>query len=286
MYDIIRYGDKMDGILLIHKEKQMTSHDVVNRLRRLLHTKKIGHSGTLDPNATGVLLVMIGKATKVLPFLEDTDKEYVAEMILGKQTISDDIWGDVLKEAPIQPIADFQSVLDTFLGKQKQVPPMISSVRVNGRKLYEYARAHEEVQRPEREVEIYDIKALDASKLCFRVSCASGTYVRSLCHDIAKNTGNLGCMSSLIRTKVGRFALADCVTLEDVENGNYTLQSIRTVLSHIPEHTYEPITDIYNGKHVHIQSIYDELLLCHKEEPIAIYRRDHGDIFASVRGLW
>ena len=130
----------------------MTSHDVVARLRRILHTTKIGHSGTLDPNATGVLLVLIGKACKALPFLEDTDKEYIATLQLGIQTISDDIWMEPLKEAPIQPIADFQSVLDSFRGVQKQVPPMISSVRVNGRKLYEYAREGIAVTRPEREV--------------------------------------------------------------------------------------------------------------------------------------
>lgn len=277
----------MNGVLLIHKEKNMTSHDVVNRLRKILHTKKIGHSGTLDPNATGVLLVMIGKATKVLPFLEDTDKEYIAEMMLGKQTLSDDIWGEVLQEAPVRPITDFQSVLNTFLGKQKQIPPMISSVRVNGRKLYEYARAHEEVVRPERDVEIYEIEALHKSDtLCFRVFCGSGTYVRSLCHDIAEKTGNLGCMSSLVRTKVGRFTLDECVTLEDVKKNAYTLHPVKTLLSHIPELAYEPIADIYNGKHVRIQSEHDELLLTHNREPVAIYRRDHGDVFASVRGLW
>ena len=154
----------------------MTSHDVVARLRRILHTTKIGHSGTLDPNATGVLLVLIGKACKALPFLEDTDKEYIATLQLGIQTISDDIWMEPLKEAPIQPIADFQSVLDSFRGVQKQVPPMISSVRVNGRKLYEYAREGIAVTRPEREVTIYDIEALDTQKLQFRVICSSWTW--------------------------------------------------------------------------------------------------------------
>ena len=205
----------------------MTSHDVVARLRRILHTTKIGHSGTLDPNATGVLLVLIGKACKALPFLEDTDKEYIATLQLGIQTISDDIWMEPLNEAPIQPIADFQSVLDSFRGVQKQVPPMISSVRVNGRKLYEYAREGIAVTRPEREVTIYDIEALDTQKLQFRVSCSSGTYVRSLCHDIAQKTGNLGCMSSLVRTKVGRFSLDECVTLQDVQEGCFQLHTLQ-----------------------------------------------------------
>ena len=226
----------------------MTSHDVVARLRRILHTTKIGHSGTLDPNATGVLLVLIGKACKALPFLEDTDKEYIATLQLGIQTISDDIWMEPLKEAPIQPIADFQSVLDSFRGVQKQVPPMISSVRVNGRKLYEYAREGIAVTRPEREVTIYDIEALDTQKLQFRVSCSSGTYVRSLCHDIAQKTGNLGCMSSLVRTKVGRFSLDECVTLQDVQEGRFQLHTLQEVLSQYEPVEYKRPADIYNGK--------------------------------------
>ena len=125
----------MDGILLINKETGMTSHDVVNKLRKILHIKRIGHSGTLDPQASGVLLVMVGKACKVLPFLEDTDKEYIAKMVLGKKTISDDIWEEVLEEKAITPISDFQSVLDIFKGEIKQLPPMISSIKVNGKKL-------------------------------------------------------------------------------------------------------------------------------------------------------
>lgn len=277
----------MDGILLINKEENMTSHDVVNRLRKILHMKKIGHSGTLDPNATGVLLVMLGTATKVLPFLEDTDKEYVAEMVLGKRTLSDDVWGEVLEEKAVCEITDFHSVLNEFKGEIEQVPPMISSVRVNGRKLYEYARANEEVERPKRKVTIYDIEVLDEEKLQFRVSCSSGTYVRSLCHDIAEKTGNLGCMSSLVRTKVGRFSIDDCVTLEDVANGKVPLHSVTEILSHYPKVNYEPLADIYNGKHVRIDCEHDDILIMNPDqEAVAIYQRDHDDVFRSIRGLW
>ena len=123
----------MNGVLLINKEAGMTSHDVVNRLRRILHIKRIGHSGTLDPDATGVLLVLIGKACKVLPFLPDTDKEYIATMALGQRTLSDVIWGEVLETKEVTPITDFQALCDRFVGTQQQLPPMISSVRVNGR---------------------------------------------------------------------------------------------------------------------------------------------------------
>lgn len=286
-YGIMGEVITMDGILLIHKEAGMTSHDVVGKLRKILHIKKIGHSGTLDPNATGVLLVMIGKACKVLPFLEDTDKEYIAQLELGKRTLSDDIWSETLESAPIVPIQDFQSVLDTFKGKQLQLPPMVSSVRVNGRKLYEYARANESVERPLREVHIYDIECLNQDTLTFRMSCSSGTYVRSLCVDIAKKTGNLGCMSSLVRTRVGRFRLDSCVSLQDVANGNFTLHPMQEVLAHYPMITYEPIADIYNGKHVHIQSDAKQVVIVDKDgEIVAMYELDHHDIYRSVRGLW
>ena len=264
----------------------MTSHDVVARLRRILHTTKIGHSGTLDPNATGVLLVLIGKACKALPFLEDTDKAYIATLQLGIQTISDDIWMERLKEAPIQPIADFQSVLDSFRGVQKQVPPMISSVRVNGRKLYEYAREGIAVTRPEREVTIYDIEALDTQKLQFRVSCSSGTYVRSLCHDIAQKTGNLGCMSSLVRTKVGRFSLDECVTLQDVQEGCFQLHTLQEVLSHYEPVEYERPADIYNGKKITLRCEADDVAITHNGNIVAIYQREDAAVFRCVRGLW
>ncbi len=276
----------MNGILLINKEKGMTSHDVVAQLRRILHIKKIGHSGTLDPNATGVLLVLVGRACKVLPFLEDTDKEYIATMELGKKTISDDIWEEVLDEKPVIPINDFQKELDSFKGVIQQVPPMISSVKVNGKKLYEYARNHEEVVRPVRSVEIYDIEALNEEELKFRVSCSSGTYVRSLCHDIAAQTGNYGCMSSLVRTKVGRFSLEDCVTLEDVKNGNYTLHPIKEILDGYECIAYTPLKDIYNGKHVRMNTTSDRVAILDQEDVIAIYERDHKDVFRCVRGLW
>ena len=248
----------------------MTSLDVVARLRRILHTTKIGHSGTLDPNATGVLLVLIGKACKALPFLEDTDKEYIATLQLGIQTISDDIWMEPLKEAPIQPIADFQSVLDSFRGVQKQVPPMISSVRVNGRKLYEYAREGIAVTRPEREVTIYDIEALDTQKLQFRVSCSSGTYVRSLCHDIAQKTGNLGCMSSL----------------QDVQEGRFQLHTLQEVLSHYEPVEYERPADIYNGKKITLRCEADDVAITHNGNIVAIYQREDAAVFRCVRGLW
>jgi len=271
---------------LIRKEAEMTSHDVVARLRHILKTKKIGHSGTLDPNATGVLLVLIGRACKVLPFLEDTDKEYIAELELGKQTLGDDIWSEVLAEKEITPIIDLQALLHTFLGKQKQLPPMLSSIKVNGKKLYEYARNKEAVEVPMRDVTFYELEVLDEESMRFRVACSSGTYIRSLCRDVAQASGNLGCMKSLVRTKVGRFSLADCVTLEDVEAGHFSLHSVVEVLAHLPQITYEPMKDIYNGKHVRLDCKEDRAVIMDHLEAVAIYERDHGNVFRCVRGLW
>lgn len=276
----------MNGILPIYKEAGMTSHDVVAKLRKILHTKKIGHSGTLDPDATGVLLVLVGTACKTLPFLEDTDKEYVATMKLGIRTFSDDTSGEVLEEKEITPMEDFAGILNTFLGKQKQLPPMISSVRVNGRKLYEYARNGESVERPVREVEIYDIEMLDEQALKFRVACSSGTYIRSLCVDIAQKSGNLGCMDTLVRTKVGRFSLQDCVTLAQVEAGDVPLFPVYEALQHYEMVAYQPALEVRQGKRIHVHNANDEIVIVEGKEVLAVYRREHGDQYKCVRGLW
>ncbi len=278
----------MDGILIINKEVNMTSHDVVAQLRRILHEKKIGHSGTLDPQASGVLLVLIGKACKILPFLSDTDKEYITRLVLGKRTISDDIWGEVLEEKSICPIADFSALCARFVGEIEQTPPMISSIKVNGKKLYEYARTHQEVEVPKRKVTIYSIDVLDEESLRFRVSCSSGTYVRALCRDLAFTSGNVGCMAELVRTKVGRFSIEESVSLNDVANGNYQLLEIDALLEHIPVAAYEPLHDIYDGKSIHL-SIKERPTLIRiqdQKHTIAIYKYSHGDVYKCARGLW
>jgi len=280
------YGDYMDGILPIYKEAGMTSHDVVMRLRRILHMSKIGHSGTLDPDATGVLLVLVGRATKALPFLEDTDKEYIATMKLGVRTWSDDSSGEIMETKPVTPISDFPALLTQFIGKQKQLPPMVSSVKVNGKKLYEYARKKETVERPLREIEIYELECLDAASYRFRVACSGGTYIRSLCVDIAEKSGNIGCMDTLIRTRVGRFGLADCVRLAEVENGNIPLLPLTKALAHYPQIAYQPLSDIIQGKKIRISCEQDEIAVCSQNEVMAIYHREQDDLFRCIRGLW
>lgn len=274
----------MEGLLLINKPKGMTSHDVVFQLRKILHTKKIGHTGTLDPNACGVLVVLVGRATKILPYLENSDKVYLAEMELGKMTTTEDIWGEVTEEKEIKPIQDFQALCQSFVGDSYQLPPMVSSIKINGKKLYEYARNNEVVERNLRPITIYSIEVLNDLK--FRVHCSSGTYVRSLCRDIAAKSGNLGVMSSLIREKVGQFELHQCQTLEQVAQEGPCFISISEALSHLERIDLSDDFDVKNGKKMRFDTTKDRVVLYYQNEAMAIYERHHGNVFACKRGLW
>lgn len=276
--------ESFNGLLLVNKPQNMTSFDVVAIMRKKLHIKKIGHSGTLDPMAEGVLLLLIGKATKILPYLENTDKEYIATFELGKQTDTEDIWGKVTEEKEVHEIFDLQSLCNSFIGKQKQLPPMVSSIKVKGRKLYEYAREQIEVERPLRDIEIYDIEALDKNKI--RVSCSSGTYIRSLIRDMAIQSGNIGCMSSLIRTRVGKFTLKDCYDLDEVDADTVQLHSIYEALSYLPMIEVENEFDVLNGKKIRLDTKEERVLMVKNKEALAIYRRHHQNVFGCERGLW
>ncbi len=209
------------GILNVYKEKGYTSHDVVAKLRRITGQKKIGHTGTLDPDATGVLPVCLGKATKLCDLLTDKDKTYEAVLLLGKSTDTQDISGQILEEKDTsglngQHVAD---VIQSFVGGYDQVPPMYSALKVEGKKLYELAREGKVVARKPRRVEIYQIRILEVElpRVKMEVSCSKGTYIRTLCHDIGEKLGCGGCMEALARTRVGRFSLTDAVKLEEIE---------------------------------------------------------------------
>lgn len=213
----------MNGILNVYKEKGYTSHDVVAKLRGILQMKKIGHTGTLDPDAVGVLPICVGKGTKVCGLLTDWDKTYVAEVKLGITTDTLDMTGTVLTEQPVQVEEErLREVLAEFTGQLEQIPPMYSAIRINGKRLYELARRGEEVERRPRQITIHELSLtavnLADQEFTIEVTCSKGTYIRSLCADIG---GRLGCgaaMKSLIRTRVGRFALEQAHTLEEIEN--------------------------------------------------------------------
>ena len=211
-----------NGILVIDKPAGWTSMDVCARLRGMFHEKRVGHAGTLDPMATGVLPVFIGRATRAVQFAAESDKEYIAGLKLGVVTNTQDITGEVLEERPVDVTRDqLWTALEHFHGQIEQVPPMYSAIKINGKKLYELARKGKEVERKPRSVAIRALGLLgwpDAGEdFSLRVVCSKGTYVRTLCHDIGQALGCGGCMSSLRRVKAAGFTLDDSVTLEAVQ---------------------------------------------------------------------
>ena len=215
----------MDGIILINKEKGITSFGVVSAIRKIYNTKKVGHCGTLDPNATGVLPVLIGAGTKASKFLVEHNKEYVAVLKLGIKTDTADGDGRVLQTDEFKlEIANqelYVSKIREVIGKQTQVPPMYSAIKINGRKLYEYAREGKEIPRDGREIEIYslDIEKIDyeQNEITFKVACSKGTYIRTLCETISEKLGTIGYMKKLKRTKVDKFCIENSIKLSELE---------------------------------------------------------------------
>lgn len=214
----------MDGIIIVNKQKNCTSHDVVHKVKKITG-QKVGHTGTLDPMATGVLPLLIGKGTLCSKYLINHDKIYEVSLTLGTKTDSGDAEGNVLEERKVLldcfQTQNVQQVLATFLGKQTQIPPMYSAIKVKGKKLYEYARKGQTVEIEPRHIEIYEIKLVEILKkqkqIKFQVHCSKGTYIRSLCEDIAKKLGTIGYMSALNRIKVGEFSITQALTLEQLQ---------------------------------------------------------------------
>ena len=208
------------GIINVYKEKGFTSFDVVAKLRGILRTKKIGHTGTLDPDAEGVLPVCIGRATKVCDILTDKDKVYEAVMLLGVETDTQDTSGEVLRERPVEASEDaVREAILSFVGDYAQVPPMYSALKVNGKKLYELAREGKTIERKARNVQILSIEILEMNlpRVRMSVHCSKGTYIRTLCDDIGEKLGCGGCMEKLLRTKVGVFELKDTLKLSEID---------------------------------------------------------------------
>ena len=210
-----------NGIIIIDKPAGWTSMDVCAKLRGILKTKKVGHAGTLDPMATGVLPVFVGQATRAVSFAEDGEKEYIAGLRLGRTTDTQDISGETLDTHPVLTgREDLLHLLPRFTGEIQQVPPMYSAVKIGGQRLYQIARRGGEIQRPARPVTVYELELLDQTgpgDYTLRIRCSKGTYVRTLCHDIGQALGCGGCMSSLRRTMAAGFTLADSHTLEEVQ---------------------------------------------------------------------
>lgn len=272
----------MNEVIIVNKEKGMTSRDVVNSLNKILGTKKIGHTGTLDPIATGVLVVCVGHATKLCEVLTASFKEYIAEIKLGLLTDTMDITGNILKQEKIKKYSkeEIEDVLNSFLGKSIQEVPIYSAVKVNGKKLYEYARNNVEVELPKREIEVREIELLEYRDdiIKFRCIVSKGTYIRSLIKDICSKLDTVGTMKELTRTKQGIFKIENSYYLNDIEKGNYRSLDLKEVLSGYLqiEIDDEEYFKIKNGQQ--IKNTYHEkyVVFLYNQKVIALYKDDNG----------
>ena len=277
----------MHGILCINKPKGWTSFDVVNKVSRFYRTK-VGHTGTLDPQATGVLVCLVG-LTKALPFIDSKTKRYQATCQLGLKTDTGDIWGKTIQKQSISPVTkeQLETVLVSFMGQSSQRVPMTSAKKVKGKKLIDYQREKIEVQQQYTNIEIFDIKLLSISETSFEFEAlvSHGTYIRTLCEDIAQKLNNIGTMSSLVRTENGPFKLSDCIDTEDL--GQRDLIPIAKGLSHYKSLEIDDIKAIYNGKNIKHEYIDDQIAITHHDEIVAIYQYDDQiKEYRSQRGLW
>lgn len=270
------------GVLPVHKPKGYTSHDIVGKIRRYTKQKRVGHTGTLDPEVEGVLPICLGQATRIAEYIQDMPKQYRGALRLGVATDTEDHTGSIVSEKKVISIPTEEEILDAMqalIGVIQQVPPMYSAVKVNGKRLYELARQGKVVERKAREVQIYDFRLLllepgNNPEIHFEVTCSKGTYIRTLCVDLGKKLGYPAHMTSLVRTKSGPFALEDCATLEEIEqvveskDWDSLMISIGDALPQlssviVPDHQKEMI---YNGISIQL----DQPVVC-KEKLVKIY---------------
>jgi len=281
----------INGILLVEKPIGPTSHDIVQRCRRILgREKKVGHAGTLDPFASGLLVVMVGQATRLSRYFQDSDKEYIARVKLGQETDTYDREGTVISDNPVPDIEDrdLPRVLDRFKGPIMQIPPMYSAIRINGKRLYQLARNNQVVDRPPRKVKIHQLELLEESytSLTLRVVCSSGTYIRSLAHDLGRELGCGAHLESLVRTLSGSFTLDQAHTLEEIEKTpeRYLVPMIE-LLPEMPSLEIDEASTalVRNGRPAPAESGLEktEIRLCNRSVLVAISRCD-GEMLHPV----
>lgn len=280
----------MENVLFVNKPKGVSSFDICFKLRKVLGTKKIGHTGTLDPNATGVMIILYNNATKANQFLVSDKKEYRTRVIYGIETDTLDLDGNIVKQnAYVCPsIIILNEVLNSFLGKSKQEVPITSAVSVNGKRLYQYQLEGKEVELPIRDIEVFSIHLDKTFEDGFEFTCevSSGTYIRALVRDIMKKLGMIGTVKDLCRTKIDDINIEDCDNLEDILNGHFKKHDLYEVISkRYPVIDVKNYDDVKNGKRLNIITKYDKVAITSNFELLAIYSRD-GDDFKCVRGLW
>ena len=277
----------MDGVIIVNKPDGYTSRDVVNVISKTLKTKKVGHTGTLDPMATGVLVVCVGRATKLVELLTSKEKEYIAEITLGLKTDTLDITGNILEEKEVNIDEEtIDRTLQKLIGSYEQEVPIYSAVKINGKKLYEYARNNEEIELPKRMVEIKKLERISETKyiegkIVFKIKTlvSKGTYIRSLVNDIALSLNTIGVMSKLERTKQGQFTIDDSYSIEQIQNGEYKLLSIEEALKDIKTIVLEDDIAFKVKNGVSIPNTYNEKLVLFKDKEnklISLYKDEEG----------
>ena len=279
----------LSGSLLINKEIGLTSRQEVNNISRKLGEKKAGHIGTLDPFADGLLIVLLGSSTKISPFLEVMDKTYIATLKLGSKTNTGDLTGEVVetKEIPELTKEQISKVLQGFLGKNTQIPPIFSALKVNGQPMYKYARKGIEIERKPREIEIYKIYLVSYEKdeITFLAKVSKGTYVRTLGEDIAEKLGTVGHLTKLTRIEIGPYSLKDAKKSSEANESD--LIPISKMLAHLK--TFEVEGDLakkaLNGMHFRLPINDETILLKDKDGIIALYKREPNGVYGCVRGL-
>lgn len=273
----------MNGFILVNKKKSMTSRDVVNSLIKILNTKKIGHTGTLDPFAEGLLLVAVNKGLKVVKLLNYKDKEYVAKVRLGIKTDTLDITGNILEERKEDlNKEELEEVLQNFIGDYSYEVPIYSAIKINGKKLYEYAREGKKVEIPIKDSYIYDIKLIniEENSFTFSVKVSNGTYIRALVRDISKKLCKLMTLEELTRTKIDSLLLKDAYTLENIKNNDFKLLKINDLLNYKEVELSGYLeAKVLNGNKIKLKEKEDNILFIKETEEIAVYTREEYDIF-------
>lgn len=280
----------MDGVILLNKPSGMTSFDAVRKLRRLYHEKKIGHTGTLDPEASGLMIILLGKYTKMLPYCAKDRKRYHATFSLGKASDTEDIWGTIIeeKEPGKHTEEELNEAVLKMTGTISQVPPMYSAIKKDGRKLYEYARRGIEVEREARTVEVSELTVRQTDENVFEMDAcvSSGTYIRTLITDYAKQLGELAVMTSLVRTGIDHLRLEDACSFEDLENGSGLIDPLKVL-----DPMYEQVElvqekKVHNGMKLSLSSHGPQIVFVDQGEPCAVYAQREDGLYHCVRGLW
>ena len=280
----------MDAVILLNKPAGMTSFDAVAKCRRIFHERKIGHTGTLDPEASGLMIILLGKYTKLLPYCVKNHKAYQATLKLGEMTDTEDIWGTIIntKTPSIHTEVEIDNAVQSLTGDILQVPPMYSALKKDGKKLYEYARQGIEIEREARPVHIstLEVEKIDETNYRMNAVVSSGTYIRTLISDFGKQLDELAIMSSLIRTKIEHLSLKDACTFEDLESGVSFLSPIQVINPTYKIVETDRVMDIKNGKRIKLDIFDPQVIFTSNGELLAAYALQEDGLYHCLRGLF